>query len=195
MDTSQGVDLSPYKWDKQAMTKCSYINRQGNTVDLYVLGFYNSLSENSVSVDVFGHYQNAIVYFNVIRSSWAPFSDLLRVGFEADGVIIGENFIEYQRREEVSSITNKITCGGLTRINDKFQINIDMPEQQPKKLKLHFEGMVFSGAIWGLTNVKVIFGCDNFLTYNKTDQTCSICGKGFYPIQGTTDKGCERCPS
>ena len=63
------------------MTQCSYENSKGENVDIKVLGLYTSLSENSVTVDVFGHYQIAVVYFNMIRSSWAPFSDLLRVGF------------------------------------------------------------------------------------------------------------------
>ena len=101
MDVNKVFELPPYDWDDQVVTKCSYKNSKGEDVDVNVLGFYNSLSENAVNVEVFGDYQNAILYFNVVRSSWAPFSDLLRIAFETDDVTTGEYFIEYIRREEV----------------------------------------------------------------------------------------------
>lgn len=56
------------------------------------------MTDNMVTMDILPQYQSAIIYFSVIRNSWAPFSDLLRVDILADSDLLEELFVEYQRR-------------------------------------------------------------------------------------------------
>jgi hypothetical protein len=41
--------------------------------------------------------------------------------------------------------------------------------------------MMFSEAIWGITNIKVSFGCSKFLIFDGA--MCQKCLPGFYPVK------------
>ena len=165
-----------------------------------ILGFYSGLTKNSVIVKVEPYYEIAILYFNIIRSAWAPFSDLLRIEvFDDSGNVIGESFIEYHRRDEIDPEVNRVVCNTdkTPKINDKFQINIAInPASNTKSLKVMFEGMVFSGAHWGISNVHLVYGCDNFMGHHEESHTCLHCKDGYYKVfDNTVEEICRRCPA
>ena len=58
---------------------------------------------------------------------------------------------------------------------------------------MNFEGAVSPG-YWGLTNVKIAFGCDHFLVYESN--SCSKCLQGYHSrMENGKIVGCLICPT
>jgi hypothetical protein len=63
---------------------------------------------------------------------------------------------------------------------EKFQIEGIIDHTKQNKLVIKFEGDIFSGSDWGLTNVKILFGCSKFLIFSGNE--CNKCVDGYYEI-------------
>ena len=63
----------------------------------------------TVTVEPF--YQNFVSSFNLIRGSWTPFSDLLRVAVsDQEENIILEYFIDFTIRDEITAEKDPLVC-------------------------------------------------------------------------------------
>lgn len=53
---------------------------------------------------------------------------------------------------------------------------------------------MFSDSIWGLTNVRIAFGCSKFLIYNGAQ--CQDCSEGYFSVKDVNDNviKCNPCP-
>ena len=65
-------------------------------------------------------------------------------------------------------------------------------DNRPSQLKVVFEGLFYSDSEWSLTNVRIVFGCKNFLIFDEVLQECSQCMDGFYA--DGLGEACLRCP-
>ena len=150
-------------------------------------------------VPIHPNYQNYIISFNLIRGSWTPFSDSLRIViFDQYGVELQDYFVEFPSRNEINPEVNLLRCrGNEPKMIEKFQIEGTLDHTKQSKLVAKFEGDIFSGSDWGLTNVKVLFGCSKFLIFDGND--CAKCAEGYYETWVTRNGskvllGCEPCP-
>lgn len=48
-------------------------------IKINVLGIYHEFDFNEISIEIKPWFQSFIVYFNLIRDAWTPYTDLLRV--------------------------------------------------------------------------------------------------------------------
>lgn len=94
---------------------------------------------------------------------------------------IQDYFIEFPSRNEINPDVNLLRCNkNEPKMIEKFQIEGIIDHTKQNKLVIKFEGDIFSGSDWGLTNVKILFGCSKFLIFSDND--CNKCVDGYYEI-------------
>lgn len=149
-------------------------------IPITVLGMYTKSQSSTIIVPIQPNYQNFILSFNLVRGSWTPFSDSLRiVMLDQFGVEEKDYFIEFPSRNEINPDVNLLRCkGNEPKMIEKFQIEDQVDHTKQNKLVVKFEGDIYSGSDWGLTNVKVVFGCSKFLLFDGID--CRKCQDGYY---------------
>lgn len=76
-----------------------------------IVGMYTRSQWNTATVPINPNYQNYIISFNLIRGSWTPFSDSLRVVIlDQFDVEIQDYFIEFPSRNEINPDVNLLRC-------------------------------------------------------------------------------------
>ena len=136
-------------------------------IPVHVLGDYKGFDSNQLTLEIEPFYRSFMISFNLVRGVWTPFSDLLRVAvLDQDDNIASEHFLEFTKRDEINSKKDLLKCNRQPRLIEKYQIEGSIDAEKQSKLVVKFEGMMFSDAVWGLTNTKVAFGCSHFLLYN-----------------------------
>ena len=65
---------------------------------MQVLGIYEAIDSNEVSIEVKDWYKIMKLSFNLIRTSWTPYSDLLKITLKTKNEKLSEYIIDYQRR-------------------------------------------------------------------------------------------------
>lgn len=83
----------------------------------------------------------------------------------------------------MSSIQNPLICNKQPYLLEKYEIKNVINPEKTYKITISFEGMIFSGGMWGLTNVKLAVGCSKMLLYDGTD--CQLCADGYYAVRYT----------
>jgi len=77
----------------------------------------SQFGSNSITIDVQPYFQNFILAFNLIRGSWTPFSDLLKISImDENDNMLDDQFIELTRRDDMNSIPNPVICNKLPLI-------------------------------------------------------------------------------
>lgn len=54
--------------------------------------------------------------------------------------------------------------------------------------------MMFSEAKWAISNIRITYGCSNFILYDGA--SCQACHKGYYPVRTSNNvlSRCNICP-
>ena len=119
------------------MTNCAYFSN-GRRQTLPVLGIYEIVGLNRVEVEIKPIYKVMILSFNLIRTSWTPFSDLLKITLNSKNEKLNEYIIDYERREEIDDKKSLIRCNNIPMVGEKFYIQFPLNNHNITRLKLIF---------------------------------------------------------
>lgn len=67
------------KWTKAVENTCEYNHKSGKKNVIKTFGPFEFVDSSKVKVKVRPDYSFMILSFNIIRSSWTPFSDVVKV--------------------------------------------------------------------------------------------------------------------
>lgn len=91
--------------------------------------------------------------------------------------------ISYETRMNIDPQSTLINCSNKTVINEKYNIKIiNSRKQIGNEITFIFTGFLFSSN-WGISNIKLLEGCQAFTQYNDKKETCSQCDTDSYLLQ------------
>lgn len=83
--------------------------------------------------------------------------------------------ISYESRIKIDSQITSVTCEGKKFISEKYNIKIvNSGRKISEDITLYFTSVLYNSR-WGITNLKLLEGCNSFVKFSDKYENCSLC--------------------